>query len=164
MKKIALLAFCLSMFGLANAQISKGEHFLGGTVNISDNDGSGSLTLLPEYWYAIGDQDILGLAIGYISRSVPDVSYTIFRPSYTKTFPIEDNFFWFLNGYLDLSFGDQERVAPGVSPGLGYRVHKSTVVVLRGGGISYDFKEKYFDMGVNTANMGMSVYFRIAGK
>lgn len=164
MKKISLLVVCLSLFGLANAQISKGEHFLGGTVNISDNDGFGAFVLLPEYRYAIGDRDLLGLSIGYISRSIPDVSYAVFHPNYTRIFPIEGSFFWLLNGYLDLSFGDQERVAPGISPGLGYRVHRSTVVILRSGGISYDFKADYFDLGLNTSNLGMSVYFRIGGQ
>lgn len=165
MKKYFILLLCLYGYWAANGQVTKSEHFLGGSIGLTKQGDFTTFNLIPEYRFAVSDKDLIGLSVGILrtSNNAVDNSVFVVRPNYTRIFTIEGNFFWYLNGFLDLNFGDTQRVAPGIASGLGYRVHRSTMLVLRGGFISYDFEGKAFNAGLAPSTLGLSAYFRIGG-
>ena len=130
MKKIALLtitSFCI--FPIANAQITKGSTFLGGSINVfSDKDETSideeteqsNWNIRPQIGKAIANNKILGLFLNFAnytyeqkynnSNSVKNETSTtgggVFYRSY---YPLGQRFFLFGDASLGLNFTDEIR-------------------------------------------------------
>lgn len=152
-----------------NFQISKSTWLLGGRVNYSSQDvvqrtnvngGSSTYSIIPNMGFAIKDNLVVGLELGFISSttknlpsfSFPNISekrkFTEFAPYVTKYFPVTKKLLFniqarFGYGYSktrdtnpDFKF-DSTIISLALMPGFAYSVSKNLIFVLTLDGLRY---------------------------
>lgn len=160
MKRL-IVALLFAMPALAaQAQISKGEMFLGGNFNIISSSPVDQVTILPEFKYALSEKGMVGISAG-VSSFNNSTSFVI-GPNYTWVFNIKDNLFWLLAGYGQFTFGDTEDVSFGAYPGLGYRIHERFLVALTQSGFYYSTALDGIALNAGLNGLGVRAYIRIS--
>ena len=159
MKKIYSLVFVLMACYSAHAQIDSGEKFIGGTFSVVSANGTSSTMVTPEFKYAHADNRLVGVTAGIVAGGA-NTAFVI-GPNYTWAFPIQDNLFWLLSGYGNVTFGDYSDFTLGVYPGLGYRIHDRIIVALTNNGLSYSTNSELFIFNAGLSALGIRAYLRI---
>lgn len=159
MKRLIILILFIAVAEAGQAQINKGEVFLGGTLNILSWPGSDQVTIVPEVKYALSEKGLVGISAG-VSSGNNNASFII-GPNYTWAFPLEGNLFWLLTGYGQATFGDRSDVSIGAYPGLGYRIHDRFLLALTNGGLYYSSDLEGIVVNAGLSGLGLRAYVRL---
>jgi hypothetical protein len=160
MKRVLVVLLLVVSAAAVQAQITKGEMFLGGNLNIISSSGFDQVTIVPEFKYALSEKGMVGVSAGVSSSA--GINSFIIGPNYTWLFNIEGNLFWLLTGYGQVTFGDTEDVSIGAYPGLGYRIHERFLVALTNGGFLYSTALDGIALNAGLNGLGVRAYIRIS--
>jgi hypothetical protein len=157
-KLIFLIAFVLVAYA-SQAQIAKGEKFLGGSLTAVSSAGFDQVNIIPEFKYALSDKGMIGVSAGV--SSVQNNTSFVIGPNYTWIFNIEGNLFWLLTGYGQFTFGDRDDFSIGAFPGLGYRIHDRILLGLTNGGVYYSTELEGVALNAGLNGLALRAYIRL---
>lgn len=113
MKLFSLVSGLILFSQCLSAQVAEGNKFINGTVRLlvlgNSEDTQTAFTLTPTFGYFVNDQTAVGGTLGVLVQPTGgDDDLTVFlSPFIRRYFPIaDDQFYFFLNGTLSLSFGN----------------------------------------------------------
>jgi hypothetical protein len=167
-KEILLFSMTLLVASASFAQIDKKDILLGATFSYGNSNSPGNIStsnsnLHPKIGYAIGNNSVLNLTLGYNHVKSEDANgnTTSKNSSFTtgltwqKFFPIKDKVGWYTDLYGTMSSGKYTQdngggninktrttgYGVGISPGLYYFPISSLLLSVNAGGMSYGYSK-----------------------